>query len=478
MRASKVSFLIDDKYEIPNECLKRLIQHDSSDKFTVIITSQKQLKYRIETTVNKARVISKKVEQLYQVDPTIDEYELELNSDAEIKVSILKKLFESIDSKIEFNLNEKIYIKELEELFGIPEFNIEINESEFKSIKESVSFLSTSLHDYSIKYLSSHMKKAVEEGDFFNLDEKICIEIIDGYFLQENQSGLTDDLYSKIVRKEKDFIFNSIQDEMSEDVVMHFLFQMNNDDYTEKMINYISDHLSDEIVKNELGQIIRQYLGQLIKKTDQTKTKKKKAYTKSKYSLDFEMNGIISYLQLTSGPDILNNGALKIKGGGVSHPYHPVSNIIDYDEKNNNYYINHFNYTPNKNDGFIEFDFGERIVNLKSYSIKRKPVDLKPHSLFNFECNPKSWEICGSNDGVNWEIIDSRCDDNSLNGSSNEIRFECNGNNNNNYRYIRYILHKTWHPDCDYFIDLTYIKLFGSISFKNINNNTRESLFD
>ena len=66
------------EYTIPTKDLQRLILQDQSDKFYLIVKSlsSKDNQIIIETTFNKARVISRKINQLCQIDPTKNEYEI------------------------------------------------------------------------------------------------------------------------------------------------------------------------------------------------------------------------------------------------------------------------------------------------------------------------------------------------------------------------------------------------------------------
>ena len=59
------------EYTIPTKDLQRLILQDQSDKFYLIVKSlsNKDEQITIETTFNKARVISSKISQLCQIDP-------------------------------------------------------------------------------------------------------------------------------------------------------------------------------------------------------------------------------------------------------------------------------------------------------------------------------------------------------------------------------------------------------------------------
>ena len=88
------------EYETPIYNLRRLISEDNSDKFKLIVTFKKiknvtslqnqestNLKtndeLEIDTTINKARTISSKINKMYQIDPTLSEYELKIPTNDE-----------------------------------------------------------------------------------------------------------------------------------------------------------------------------------------------------------------------------------------------------------------------------------------------------------------------------------------------------------------------------------------------------------
>lgn len=66
------------EYETPVNCFRRLTQNDKSDKFDIIINFSKgfERSFVFGTTQNKARIISKKIDEIFQIDPTITKYEL------------------------------------------------------------------------------------------------------------------------------------------------------------------------------------------------------------------------------------------------------------------------------------------------------------------------------------------------------------------------------------------------------------------
>ena len=75
-------------YKTSISCLRRLIENDKSDEFKIIFKlikndqasslnskNSKTERITINTTINQARTISKKINDIYLIDPTFNQYE-------------------------------------------------------------------------------------------------------------------------------------------------------------------------------------------------------------------------------------------------------------------------------------------------------------------------------------------------------------------------------------------------------------------
>lgn len=117
-----------------------------------------------------------------------------------------------------------------------------------------------------------------------------------------------------------------------------------------------------------------------------------------------------------------------------------------------------------KDECWILFDFKSMKVIIDSYYIRSNCSE--PNKFHH----PKTWALQGSDDNNNWEIIDERKNDESLNGEHKEKLFICNKNNNKAYRYIRYLQDECWSDKKvagDYYnlynIYITYFQLYGDV---------------
>ena len=102
--------------------LLRLINFDDSREFKIIVNIKneeqndnninisKETKITVITTINKARVISRNIDELYQADQGIGQYEIELNNIQERNkahkvVEVFNILLKSIGQEVNFFFN-------------------------------------------------------------------------------------------------------------------------------------------------------------------------------------------------------------------------------------------------------------------------------------------------------------------------------------------------------------------------------------
>ena len=445
-------------FETPISNFRRLIEQDFSDKFKIILDSSSKEKNFIEISRNEARLISKKINDLCMIDPTIDQYEFPLI------YNDLKLEKEEINFFLDIlilSARERVKIpKKRQSRFAMIRFLLgegnSIDQYSIQNIEEAISLLNTEMNDSAIEYLGKHFLKLLENGETKLLNDQILYSIIDQYFEKE---------YNIHNNNEVKQIFSKMKDQEESMFVIHFILQSQISkpgEISKEMIEYFTTHLNDEIVYNELPRItlfLQQILHSIIKKTRKIDKKLKGNIIECNFKGE-ELSGIISYLKERFGDDVGSNSALILKGSGYQNPTCSLTNLIKYDTNNiNEAYCNCYNgqKPATESEASIEFDFCERRVNLESYtmrSCKNGP---------NVSCKAKSWRIVGSNDHENWSVLDRQIDCAELNGKYKQHRFECN-KNDGYYRYIRYIQEDSWNTTyCKYAIQYTCIELFGSI---------------
>ncbi|KAK8835951.1 hypothetical protein M9Y10_040334 [Tritrichomonas musculus] len=434
-------------FEIPIANFRRLVEQDYSDKFYITYDSSSQNKYFFELTRNEARVISKKINNICTIDPTIDQYDLSFpDSNQRIEKEEIKQLFnlivQSTRSQVSIPNEKQKQFSMILFLLG-EEAPSSSNTFDIQNIKEAISLLNTETNFIAINYLSEHFLELLESGETKNLNEQILYSLIDEY---------TEKNFKK---EEVSKIFSIMKSQEDKEFVIHFIIRLlisqNSVFFTKEMIDYFTDNLDDDIVTNDLSSItilLHQLLNRIEKGSDSK-------IIDCNFTGD-ELSGIVSYLKKTLGTNFQNS--LNISCGGYTSLICPITNIIQYDnDKISTYCFNDSGGTPkSESDSWIEFDFGKRSINLSSYTMR------VGNNNKNSYYKPKSWRIVGSNDHEKWNILDHRENCSTLNGVERQGRFVCK-KSDGFYRYIRYIQEDSWGSPYKYAFLFRCIELFGSI---------------
>ncbi|KAK8897984.1 hypothetical protein M9Y10_000228 [Tritrichomonas musculus] len=257
----------------------RLIQNDDSSDFSFVITYQQEQKIQqieIKTTLNKARIISRKVNTSYQADPTIQS--IEINIPFHLKLlkdqTQIKEKIENIFQKIIESSSKPITVSE-EEVFLLTLLlrSIDYQEKDdhvsfeftkfISTIEEAISLLSTSFHLEAVKFLSEHFVGFLKSGMFQKIEEEIIFDVIDFYIRQNEEQNISEK------SDEYEQIFNVFKDNEEPLFLMHFLLQIDEKSLNNDMIEYIINHIDGEIASKEtaiLAEIAKKYFHEKEKK--------------------------------------------------------------------------------------------------------------------------------------------------------------------------------------------------------------------
>ena len=239
---------------------RRLIERDLSEKFQIILNSGS--KEVFEVTKNEARIISKKINELCMVDPTVTQYELIIPRKDEKQTNegyqdIFNLIIESTRDKIEIPNDKQKKFSMIRSLLG-EESPFSENDIKIQNIEEAFSLLNTDFENIAIKYMSDHFLELTESDKMKNLSQDIIFTIIDNYSEKDNQQSNEDT--EKMEEKEDEIqkIFNILQKQEDESIVIHFILMSKieyKSDLLNEMIQYINSHLNDDIVLKELSRI-------------------------------------------------------------------------------------------------------------------------------------------------------------------------------------------------------------------------------
>lgn len=331
------------KHQLDVSAYQRILKNDTSDPFSIIITFksvtnqdeniiiEKQNQILIKTTVNKARVISKTIDEMYTIDPSLKQFEFEIKNSENTKTNDIIEIFQLI----------------------------------LKSINEEITI-----------------------------------------------SGDQHEMFLSII--------NLLGEEETNSIV-------------NANVNQNENQQQEEQQRNEMNIFKCDFEGD-------------------------ELSGIISCIRQMTGEILNGNDIIRMSSGGTQDPNHPLTNIVKYDADHIDNYFYNFLMPIKSNDGWIEFDFLNRKVQITSYTIRT-------NMYYQFYYHPKTWKIIGSNDHLKWDLIDIQNDREEMNGVSKQNRYTCNRNNCNFYQYIRFVQIENWGDKSNKgFIYLSCIEFFGSIS--------------
>lgn len=446
-------------YEMPRSCFQRLVQQNLSDPFVIYLSSEYGEKVTIETTVNEARIISKKINDLFYIDPTITEYEITFPLDKLSKYQIieLSDLEESVKLLIK-STQESIQVP-LQKLraFSIVLFYLGTSDEDdqiasyfqFFGEPEAISLIGTEFNSLSVQYLSDHLIDLFENDNVNLLPNDVVYEIIDHRFPEGSH-------YSSDIES----LFKCLKPiERYHRYLMYILTKVEIPFTNKDVFKFISEHIDDNTIGDSFPQLVNFFKRSISKLISNPLINQNKCNIIDCKFVNDQLSGIIKFMVENMGTN-----SFGLIGSGSVNPQYPITNIIKYDDENIDCpYQNFIDGASLNYDGFSEnwiiFDFLPRKVNVTSYTLRTGGLPM------NVGCRPKSWMICGSNDGKKWEPISEITNCSLLNADHQMFRFECK-KIIKFFRFIGYRQTNSWNqnPSMAANIDLTCIEFFGSIS--------------
>lgn len=136
-----------------------------------------------------------------------------------------------------------------------------------------------------------------------------------------------------------------------------------------------------------------------------------------------EFNGIINYLTQETKSNIHENGTINVSTNSMSRSNHP-KNLLNYNFNESCCYQSH----GGCENAWVKFDFKTNLVKINYYSIKSCEYGRNG-------CHLKSWVLETSEDGINWEIVDERSNNPTLNAKGRVGSFKLPHQTD----YVRYV---------------------------------------
>ena len=237
-----------------------------------------------------------------------------------------------------------------------------------------------------------------------------------------------------------DFIYSMIKFNGKEFMVLYEYIWF--DCLDEKRISKFLKHTELTDMNQALWNSLSRRL--LLKVTPESKGNDRYAQGTIAFDGENPFNGIVRSLKEETGENPHTNGLIKIsyKGG---NPY--CDKLFDYDWKC-------YWSSTSCPDQWISFEFTKNYIYLTDYSLK------SPNNKEGWN-HLKNWVIEGSNDCKEWNIIDSRENNDDLNGPNKVATFHCK--QPLRVRYLRLRQTGKNHHDAED-IQLTNVEFFGRLS--------------
>ena len=427
-------------------CVKNVPFDKYENDFTFIIKNK-----RYETSRFVADLISPRIRKLHYIDPSLNEFVIDMTSFNDDGNSI-KDYFDEFLSLIKFYpitiepISQKYFLHYFYKLGNIEEyFRLQPNfQKEFKV-------------DNILELIQKFNKIQKEEDDIIiTATSKIyedMIQFISEHFEEvdkEKMKNLPNEVISDIFQNEK----LKLQEE---DSLLEFILKLYEEDPSNSnLFEYVQfANVSEEKLKQFVDEFQVEFINDRIfhsicdrffksKQENENRYIENKQITEFKPKEDEDFNGIFRYLTNKTGGNIHDNKTIEISSNSISGSHHP-KNSLDY--QNNNCYISN-----NDKETYVCIDFKDKSVQISSYSIKSASGNL---------VHLKNWSIEVSENGQNWTEIDSRSNDSALNRCSNKARFDIKKPQNGFYRFMR--LRKTgeeWNGD---YVGFELFELYGQL---------------
>lgn len=190
----------------------------------------------------------------------------------------------------------------------------------------------------------------------------------------------------------------------------------------------------------------------LLDPTKAYKLPETKRYQKSikiDYNFSNQFTGLLNHIRTKNPNSIFNE--IKITSSSLyknDEEYSP-QNVIQYENSNVEF------CTSSQKNSWLCFDFIDHQIEPNYYLIRA--CDYKKNSD-----HPKSWVIEGSNDDINWDLLDTQNNNSNLNGANFVASFSIKNPDSKKYRFLRMRQLESWCSNNDFF-NINNIEFFGTL---------------
>ncbi|OHT16619.1 hypothetical protein TRFO_13030 [Tritrichomonas foetus] len=392
-----------------------------------------------------ADLISPKVKQNHQIDPTLDSFNVSDECDFEDDFEMIISLGEgkSINTdEIDYNNLEILFNS-----IGNHEFSNFIHKSlNSINITNAIYILkkriSLSLSYYNeVVFIASHFY-LFTYNELSTLDEYILMEILS---------------HQNLVIESEEWLFKFILQLTKTDPKYAVLFQFIDfaNISTECIVEFTRNVSFEDLNASIWKSIIKRLTCDIeilpVPPAHRFVNKTVKIHYKPKKP----MNGIISYLTNECGENVSKAGIVEVSASSTISSLQCYSPASVTDFKSDDYF-----FSLNIPNQWIMYHFKDHIITPTSYSIKSNCDGTNGN-------HPKEWIFEGSEDGIKWKELDSQINNNSLNGRYIIANFPIK--KHVKCKYLRFKqTGKNWNQSFDLII--TGMEIFGIIKNQSRND--------
>ena len=374
-----------------------------------------------------ADLLSPKIAQMHFNDPTSCEYSIQTNENGDFQKILNLINFERID----ILPNEIPYIHEILEILDNQSIQI-YNKNPNVIISLDYIFDNIQIHENYEKYFFDYFKKDIDyiALNFYKINEhqllilkSLKLNTLEMIFNHPNLHLESEDQIVSIVNELylKDTKYSVLYDcidfqNVTKNKITEFFDIFNIQDITTETWRSLSFMIRNSSIESK----------DFIQNDDEN-LHHHKYLNFIKYEKSLKFKGIINCLK-NSYKNQINNG-VKITSSSIRSDDDDNSpqKVIEFDDLNKSFASDDI---PNS---WICFDFGNKMINVKDYSIRSFDRSNNCGHL-------KSWVVEGSNDECddkNWTVLDEQNDCNFLNGKNFVHTFHSKNENDEYYRFIR-----------------------------------------
>lgn len=423
------------------------------EDFAIFVDGKQHLFYS-----EKLAVFSPKINQLFICDPTLKSIEFPYKDE--------KNQFSSIETlvnggEIVINKDNCDFLSKAATFFENEKLLSSI--SIFLISSSGTNIFSRLSNNHPIKFIQKELEYIAKEFQSFIENDDICsfpLEYYDAIFNSPSFNFSNDhDLFKWITKMVKKYKSNFVPlyshinfDNLTPEEIQEFLKNVDISKLNGSLLYSVKSRLTKTEFQNEEADI--QYTDKVVEVPPYLQIQSKEFPFVNNGSNESRFEGIFNYISQDGNPQF--RGYITMDTGSPRKKKH-LHRIINSNEEQDYNWNNYDGISYKKEDQWIIIRFFIYKIRLDAYTFYIN----KDRSYFS---QMKHWKIYGSENGIDWKLLDER-DTDVLNKPHSMDTFYCNKGNKNFYSYfkIEQLENFSNTKETTYEMTLTRIELFGEV---------------